>query len=579
MFDTLPTTATKFANWSWEEIAPYYEDLAQRPLTAATVDQWLRDWSHLGKLMAEAMSRLSIANTIDTRDEAVEQQYRDYLNNVFLAAQPSEQILKQKLLASGLVPDGMAVPLHKMLAEAELFREENLPLVAQERELTLVYNKTIGAQTIEWEGEERTLTQLTPFFHTPDRDVRETIWQRRSERQLADRDTLNKVWTKLLDNRLQQATNAGFGDVAGNVDYRAYRWQFLKRFDYTPADCETFHQAIEEVIVPAATRIYQQLAADLGVDRLRPWDLDADTYPLQFPALKPFDDVAELEERSAAVFHRVDPVLGDYFETMRRENLLHLPNSKGKSPGAYCTAYPHVKRPFIFMNAVGTGSDVKTLLHEAGHAFHVFEASRLPYAHQMRTGSEFAEVASMAMELLASPYLKAEDGGFYTETADYARHRLAHLQKIVTFWPYMAVVDAFQHWVYTHPQAARDAANCDAAWFDLWDRFIPAIDWSGLQAAKETGWQRKLHIFRYPFYYVEYGLAQLGAVQVWHNARHDQAGAVAQYRSALALGGTEPLPQLYEAAGARFAFDTNTVNQAVTLIEQVMAELASVGES
>ncbi|MFO7541107.1 MAG: M3 family oligoendopeptidase [Chloroflexota bacterium] len=429
-------------------------------------------------------------------------------------------------------------------------------------------------QTVAWEGKERTLTQLVPFFHTPDRAVREQIWRLRSQRQLADRETLNDLWVKLLDNRLQQAANAGFVDADGRIDYRAYRWQERQRFDYTPADCETFHRAIEEVVVPAATRIYEQLAADLGLDRLRPWDLDADTYPLQFPPLKPFADVADLEERSAAIFHRVDPVLGDYFDTMRRENLLHLPNSKGKAPGGYCTAFPYEKRPFIFMNAVGTAGDVKTLLHEAGHAFHVFEASRLPYVQQLRTGAEFAEVASMAMELLASPYLKAEDGGFYTETAEYARHRLGHLQKIVTFWPYMAVVDAFQHWVYTHPQAAHDTANCDAAWSDLWDRFIPAVDWSGLQAAKETGWHRKLHIFRYPFYYVEYGLAQLGAVQVWHNALSDQAAAVAQYRESLALGGTRPLPDLYAAAGARFAFDLPVVTEAITLLEETMTTLS-----
>lgn len=574
MFNTLPTTAAEFSAWSWSDIAPYYEELEKRPLTAATIDQWLADWSQLVKLMAESFSRLSVANTIDTADEAIEQQYRDYLNNIFLAAQPAEQKLKQKLLDSGLVPDDMDVPLRKMAAEAELFREENLPLVAQERDLTLVYNKTVGAQTIEWEGEERTLTQLTPFFHTPDRAVREQIWRLRSERQLADRETLNGVWTQLLDNRLQQAANAGFVDENGRIDYRAYRWQLLKRFDYTPDDCETFHRAIEEVVVPAATNIYHKLAAELGVDHLRPWDLDADTYPLQFPPLKPFDDVAELEERTAAIFHRVDPVLGDYFDTMRQENLLHLPNSKGKSPGAYCTAFPHEKRPFIFMNAVGTAGDIKTLLHEAGHAFHVFEASRLPYVQQLRTGSEFAEVASMAMELLASPYLKAEDGGFYEETAEYARHRLGHLQKIVTFWPYMAVVDAFQHWVYTHPDTARDTANCDAAWSDLWDRFIPALNWDGLQAAKATGWQRKQHIFRYPFYYIEYGLAQLGAVQVWHNALRDQAAAIAQYRESLALGGTRPLPDLYAAAGARFAFDIPVVTEAVTLLEETMIGLS-----
>jgi oligoendopeptidase F len=272
------------------------------------------------------------------------------------------------------------------------------------------------------------------------------------------------------------------------------------------------------------------------------------------------------------VLGRVDEELGEYFATMRREGLLDLDNRKGKAPGGYCTSFPAVQRPFIFMNAVGLAGDVRTLLHEAGHAFHVFESRPLPYHQQRSVPMEFAEVASMAMELLAAPYLHRGDGGFYDE-ADYARARVEHLEGILAFWPYMAVVDGFQHWAYANPEAGVDPAACDAAWDGLWARFMGAIDWSGLDAERVTGWHRKQHIFRAPFYYVEYGMAQLGAVQVWRNALADQAGALAAYRRALALGGTATLPELFAAAGARFAFDTATVQEAVDLIEQTIADL------
>jgi oligoendopeptidase F len=303
---------------------------------------------------------------------------------------------------------------------------------------------------------------------------------------------------------------------------------------------------------------------------LRPWDTHARA-PHEAP-LRPFGDGAELAERGEAVLTRVDGELGGHFATLRREGFLDLDNRKGKAPGGYCAYFPVARRPFIFMNAVGLPGDVRTLLHEAGHAFHDFEMARLPYHQQRDAPIEFAEVASMAMELLAAPYLRRSDGGYYDQ-AEYARARIEHLEGILTFWPYMAVVDGFQHWAYTNPEAAADPAACDAAWDRLWGRFMHGVDWSGLDAERMTGWHRKQHIYRYPFYYVEYGLAQLGAVQVWRNALSDQAGAVAAYRRALALGGTATLPDLFQAAGARFAFDAGALREAVELIEGTIGAL------
>jgi oligoendopeptidase F len=463
----------------------------------------------------------------------------------------------------------MEIPLKNLRTEAELFTEANVPLFTQEVELGLRYDRISGAQTVVWDGEERTLIQMKPLLQSDDRALREIVWRRIAERRLQDRAALNALWTEFLPLRSKMAANAGF------QNYRDLRWKQFKRFDYTPADCETFHAAIEQMVVPAATRVYERQRALLGAESLRPWDLDRDdVYHPTRPPLYPFENVEELERKAEAIFHKVDPELGDYFSIMRREKLLDLGNRKGKAPGGYQSSLVHAKRPFIFMNAVGVHDDVQTLLHEGGHAFHWFEASRLPYAMQWDYGAEIAEVASMSMELLAAPYLTEADGGYYS-APDAAHARIHHLERAILFWPYMAVVDAFQHWVYTHIDQAADPANCDAKWGELWSRFIPGVDWSGLEDARVTGWQRKLHIYKIPFYYVDYGLAQMGAVQVWRNALKDQAGAVRRYREALALGGTRPLPELFAAAGAKFAFDAATLGELVALMEQTIADLGA----
>lgn len=567
MLNTLPDTIQTFMNWDWSQIEPYYQELQARSLTAETVGQWLSDWSHLTKLLQERGARLYVGTTVDTTDEAGVHAFHHFLETIAEAAQTADQNLKMKLLASGLEPEGFAVPLRNMRAQAELFREANIPLFTQETKLSTEYDKIIGAQSVMWEGEEKTLPQMRPVYQGTDRAKRERAWRLASDRQMHDREDINALWQQFMELRQTITRNAGY------ESYRDFRWQEMLRFDYTPADCETFHNAIEQVVVPAAERIYERRRKALGVDTLRPWDLNVDSH--QRPPLRPFQNAEELNSKAEAIFRQVDPQLGEYFAIMRRENLLDLDNRKGKAPGGYQTTYAQTKRPFIFMNAVGLHDDVQTLLHEGGHAFHTFESINLPYIQQQDYTSEIAEVASMSMELLAAPYLEASKGGYYTP-AEAARARIEHLENLITFWPYMAVVDAFQHWVYTHADAATDPANCDAQWAALWKRFMRGIDWSGMDDAMMTGWHRKLHIFQSPFYYVDYGLAQVGAVQVWRNSLRDQAGAVRQYRSALALGGTRPLPELFAAAGAKFAFDAGTLGELVALVEATIHELEAV---
>jgi oligoendopeptidase F len=565
MFSALPTDYHEFVHWTWPQYEPYYQDLLERSLAADNIAAWLADWSHLGRLVQEAYARLHLATTLNTADAEAEQRYHTFSGEVYPQVEAAEQQLKQELLDSRLEPAGFAIPLRNMRAEAALFREANLPLLAENRKLGSEYNKIVGAQSVSWEGQELTLQQLRPIAQDPDRSIRERAWRLSAQRWLADRSALNALWTKTVPLRKQIALNAGC------ADFRAYRWRELLRFDYTPADCETFHAAIEAVVVPAANRIYERARQRLGVDRLRPWDCDFDRDPLNYPALKPFEDVNDLIAKTEKIFQHVDPQLGAYFGIMRREGLLDLDNRKSKAPGGFCTEFPIAQRPFIFMNSVGVRDDVRTMLHESGHAFHVFETNHLPYLQQRQVTMEFAEIASMSMELLAAPYLSDKFSGFYTEH-EAARDRVEHLERIILFWPYMAVVDAFQQWAHTHPAGA-DPAACDAKWMELQQRFMPGVDWSGLDAEMMTGWHRKQHIHRAPFYYVEYGLAQLGAVQVWRNALKDQAASLANYRQALALGGTQSLPELYRAAGARFAFDAGTLKEAVELIETTIEQL------
>lgn len=567
MIATALTDATQALDWLWEDYAPYFNALNEAELNEATLEAWLSDWSAIASVALEVLSRISVATTVDTTDEVAERRYNTFMEKVHPPLALANNKLSEKLVRSELEPAGFEIPLRNMRSDLEIFREENLPLQTEESKISLEYDKLSGAQTVEWDGKEVTLAQLTPVQHDPNRERRERAWRLAMERHLRDRSAFNDLWRQLLTLRIQMAKNAGFSN------YRDLRWRQYHRFDYTPDDAKAFCAAIEETVVPAASRIYERKRAALGLNALRPWDTEVD--PQGHDPLKPFESVDELIARTGAIFNHVDPVLGGYFQTMANERLLDLDNRKGKAPGGYCTYFEVAKRPFIFMNSVGLHDDVQTMLHEGGHAFHAFAAADLPYFQQKSPPLEFCEVASMAMELLAAPYLSTEYGGFYDQ-AETARARIEHLEGMLRFWPYMAVVDLFQHWAYENPDAAMEPAECDAQWSQLWDRFMRGIDYTGLDDIKATGWHRKLHIFQVPFYYIEYGLAQLGAVQVFGNAKRDQANAVARYRSALALGGTVGLPDLFAAAGAKFAFDAKTLGSAVDLLEQTLAELASV---
>lgn len=564
----LPRDAESILALTWSDYEPFYHQLESRPLSGDTIDAWLDDWSRLAETADEQYWRLYIATTVNTADPNAEAAFNKYIEELQPAIKIAEQKLKDKLLSSHLSPKGFETALRMMQAEADIFTESNLPLFAEEQKLAAEYSKLVGSLTAEWEGNELTFTQMWGLLYETDRSVRQRAWELREASIFKKRQAINELWQQFIPVRLKLAENARL------PDYRSYAWKQRFRFDYSPEDCKSFHAAIEEVVVPAAQRVYERRRTRLGIDTFRPWDVYVD--PLGTASIKPYETMEEFKSRSHAVFQQVDPKFGEYFQIMMDEGLLDLESRKNKEPGAYSLGLHVAHRPFVFMNAIGTSLDVQTMLHEGGHAFHEFERAHIHFYQRGENylPAEFAEVASMGMELIASPYKTQKYGGYYTEI-EAARAMIGLFEDEITFWPYMSLVDLFQHWVYENPHESAEAWKCEEIWAELWDRFMVGIDYSGFEDAKKTYWHRQGHIFNTPFYYIEYGLAQLGAVQVWANSRKDQRKAVADYRKALALGATVPLPELFAAAGAKFAFDAQTLKEAVDLMEEAIEEMGA----
>jgi oligoendopeptidase F len=563
----LPASPSAFAKASWDDVVPYFDELAVRPLEPSTIEGWLAEWSRLEELVTEAAARAMIAYTIDTSDQEKEADHLRFSTEVLPKMEERSVELARRLVESGHTTPELATTLARFRTQIEIFRDANVPLFAELEELGAKYQRITGSIMVEWEGVELPLPQIQPFLKSPDRAVRERAFRAASQPYIDRRGELATLFDRMYQLRMEAARNAGF------ANFRDYIFPAKFRFDYTPADCERFHHAIEHTVAPAVERVMEARRERLGLDVLRPWDLAVDPY--RENPLRPFNGAAELVEKARGVFERVDPLLGRQFQTMVDEGLLDLESRKGKAPGGYCETLHFHGRPFIFMNAVGLVDDVMTLMHEAGHAFHAFAAHRLPLIWQRHPGSEAAELASMSMELLATPYLTHPVGYFTTEDARSAW--LEHLEDILLSLVHIASVDAFQTWIYTSGQG-NDLDARDAAWLRIRSRFERGVDWSGLERERVARWYRQLHIFLYPFYYIEYGIAQLGAVQVWRNSLEDPGRAVAQYRNALSLGAVRTLPEIYRTAGARLAFDVEVIAELVRLvereIERVRSELA-----
>jgi oligoendopeptidase F len=552
----LPPSPSALARARWEDIEPFFEELAARQLDSDNITVWLHEWSRLEELVTEAAARAMIAYTIDTSDRDKEADHLRFSTEILPRMEERSVELARKLLASGFRTPELTTTLARFRTQIEIFREENVPIFAELEEHSARYQRITGSMTAVWEGIERPLPQLQPFLKSPDRGVREQAFRAASAPYIESRNQLAALFDQMYRLRTQAAHNAGF------ANFRDYIFPAKFRFDYTPADCEKFHAAIEQTAAPAVQRVLQHRRERLGLDVLRPWDLAVDPYRRN--PLRPFSDASDLVGKAKRVFDRVHPSLGREFQTMIDEGLLDLESRKGKAPGGYCETLHFHGRPFIFMNAVGLVDDVMTLLHEAGHAFHAFASHPLPLIWQRHPGSEAAELASMSMEFLASPHLAQPVG--YFDTAEARSAWLEHLEDVLLSLVHIASVDAFQTWIYTSGQGG-DAQARDEAWLRIRQRFERGVDWSGLEQERVARWYRQLHIFMYPFYYIEYGIAQIGALQVWRNSLDNPTNAVACYREALALGATRSLPDIYSAAGARLTFDVNEIGQLVELVE------------
>ena len=558
----LPSSPASLAKARWEDIAPFFDDLAERPLEADSIEGWLHAWSRLEELVTEAAALAMIAYTIDTSDPEKEADHLRFSTEILPRMEERSVGLARRLVESGYGTPELATTLARFRTAIEIFREENVAIFADLEELSARYQRITGSMTAMWDGVERPLPQLQPFLKSNDRAVRERAFRAATQPYMDQRPALAELFDRMYELRQRAARNAGF------ANFRDYIFPAKFRFDYTPADCERFHEAVEQTVAPAVERLMAERQVRLGLDRLRPWDLSVDPY--RSGPLRPFETAEELVAKARRVFDRVDPVLGGEFQRMIDEGLLDLESRKGKAPGGYCETLHHRGRPFIFMNAVGLVDDVMTLLHEAGHAFHAFASHRQPFIWQRHPGSEAAELASMSMELLAGPHLSQPTG--YFSTADFRSAWLEHLEDILLSLVHIASVDAFQTWIYVSGQGG-DADARDAAWLRIRSRFERGADWSGLDRERIARWYRQLHIFMYPFYYIEYGIAQVGALQVWRNSLRDPAEAVARYREALALGAVRGLPEMYRAAGARLSFDAETIGPLVELVESEISRI------
>jgi oligoendopeptidase F len=543
-----------------DTLLPLYHKLLARPIESTKdAGQFLLDFSELSSAVDEYGSRRYIDKSCHTDDAEIEKRFMHVVEQIEPKIKPLYFELQKKFLASPVVSlmdqKRYGLLIKKWKTDVELFRPENVAIETDIARVTNDYDKISGAMMVSFDGTEKTLQQMARYGEQVDRDVRERAWRASSERRMRDRGRIDAIFDQLLHLRRKIAANAGLSN------YRDVAWRQYKRFDYTPDQCLKFADAIEAVCVPVVKELDARRKRDLKIDKLRPWDRSVD--PHNRPPLEPFGekDATALIDKTKAIFDRLSPELAGQFETLRANKNLDLESRKGKQPGGYQSSLEESRQPFIFMNAAGLQRDVETLLHEGGHAFHYLAAADEPLMFLRSAPMEYCEVASMSMELLGSEHF---DMFYNADNA--ARARKTMLEGIVRFFPWMATIDTFQHWLYTHPDHTN--AERTTQWIKTLDRFGGDVDWSGLEDAREASWQQQLHLFHAPFYYIEYGIAQTGALQLWMKAQTDPRRALANYRAGLALGGTKSLPELFAATGLRFDFTEQTLRPLIQAVSE-----------
>ena len=540
-----------FVLTDWASLEPYFKELSDRPIEDALgLEKWLKDLSELEAFISEDACWRQIKMTCDTTDKSLEEAFNFFCMEIQPKMQPYADALNKKLMAcpftQTLDKDTYFTYLRAVQKSIDLFRTENIAIQAELSVMQQQYGAIAGKMTITHEGQEYTLQQAAQFLESEDRNIRESVYRKIQERRLEDNTAMHDLFSSLIQKRHQVAVNAGF------ENYRDYKFVELGRFDYTKEDCYQFHEAVKLHVLPLIDKIYARKKQKLGLEVLKPWDTEAE--PAGTKPLRPFTDGKDLYEKSVACFDQLHPFFADCLKKMNSLKHFDLESRKGKAPGGYNCPLAESGAPFIFMNAAGQMSDVTTMVHEGGHAIHSFLSHHLSLSAFKEYPMEIAEVASMSMELFSMDHWQS----FFDNEADLNRAKEHQLERTITIFPWIAIIDKFQHWVYEHP--AHTIEERTQTWTSILKEFSTgSIDYSGLDEFRAIGWQRQLHLFEVPFYYIEYGIAQLGAIGMWMQYQQNPSAALENYMNALALGGTKTLPELYQTAGIEFNFSPNYV--------------------
>jgi oligoendopeptidase F len=553
-----------FVITDWAGLEPHFKELTERKINnAEALEKWLQDVNELEAVVSEDACWRQIRMTCDTANKELEEAFNFFYMEIQPQIQPYSDVLNKKLVdspfLSSLDQDTYFTYLRNVKKNIELFREANIPIQAEINVLQQQYGQIAGKMMVEIDGKEFTLQQAAKYLEDPDRTKREEVYRKINDRRLLDKDSLDNLFTDLVRKRHQVAVNAGF------ENYRDYKFVEMGRFDYTPAQCEQFHEAVAQHVMPLVDEIFNDHREKLQLDHLRPWDTEAE--PIGIKPLRPFDGGQDLLNKSIACLNELDPFFADCIRKMESIKHLDLESRKGKAPGGYNMPLAESGAPFIFMNAAGQMSDVTTMVHESGHAVHSFLAHPLALNGFKEYPTEMAEVASMAMELFTMDHWHV----FFSNEEDLKRAKRHHLERVITIFPWIATIDKFQHWIYEN--ANHTVQERTEAWMNILNEFSSsAINYSGLMPYRNIGWQRQLHLFEVPFYYIEYGIAQLGAIGMWMQYKQDKKKAISNYIHALSLGGTKTLPELYKAAGLSFDFSPEKIK---TLMDFVRQELSN----
>ena len=551
---------------SFESVEKYLNLLLDRKLDSTeALRQWLKDKSELEAVLEEDMAWRYIRMSIDTANEAFQKAYTFFVTEIQPKLAPIDDALNKKFItcpfhAELAKEEAFAIHIRSVKSQLELYREENISIQAFLAEKTQEFGAISGAQSIEHDGKSITMQKAGLFLKEQDESLRKSVFEKMAERRAADITVLDDLFDTLIEKRTELSKNAGF------ENYRDYKFKEMGRFDYTKESCFEFHDSVEKHIVPLVKKIQKERLSKMNKDQFRPWDTAVNAEGKA--PLKPFETGQEMLDGTIAVFEKINPEFSGFLKKMEEIKHFDLESKPGKAPGGYNYPLYETGAPFIFMNAVGSQGDLSTMIHEGGHAIHSFLTHELELTAFKSFPSEIAELASMSMELLTMQYWDE----FYHETDDLKRAKKEQLQGTITILPWIAQIDAFQHWIYENYD--HTASERTAYWMELNKRFgTGLVDWTGYEGTLASSWQRQMHLFEVPFYYIEYGIAQLGAIGVWKNSKTDFKKAVDNYRAALRLGYTQSMPKVYAKAGIDFNFSGDHICMLADFVELELEKL------